>query len=243
MWSQESPASACAARASWCATTPPPTLAWIVKPAFTWECARSWLCRLRGAMGIAGVMEAFSTRGYAFGSEQIDTLRALAEIAEIAYDREGRVPKPAATSVNTAGRLSALFAAPSVATQPSHFSGCRGADSCRQVLRRVFPETELLDSGGCSRRVAPRRDSGVVELARTPRAKSQPVKLRYRPSNPPEETSGNAAPRVVPLKPDAAIVSQPLDSMRTKDVLQNAAAIDPEMTASRSCKLRSQVPP
>src|ERR1039458_4999709 len=31
---------------------------------------------LRGGMGVAGLMEAFSTRAYAFGTEQIDTLRA-----------------------------------------------------------------------------------------------------------------------------------------------------------------------
>ncbi len=188
---------------------------------------------LRGAMGIAGVMEAFSTRGYAFGSEQIDTLRALAEIAEIAYDREGRVPKPAAPSVNAAGRLSALFAAPSVATQPSTSPDVEEQTGAAKFSGEYSPKRSYWIPAVVAVALLlvgivawwSWRDS-ASEIA----ASEAPVSS----FNQPEETSGNAAPRVVPLKPDAAIVSQPLDSMRTKGVLQNAAAIDPEMTASRS---------
>src|SRR5689334_16814336 len=39
---------------------------------------------LRGPMGIAGILEAFSVSPAAFGDEQINTLRGLAEIAESA---------------------------------------------------------------------------------------------------------------------------------------------------------------
>jgi periplasmic protein TonB len=45
---------------------------------------------LRGPAGIAGILEAFATRVRAFGEEQINSLRQLAEIAEAAYGREVR---------------------------------------------------------------------------------------------------------------------------------------------------------
>src|SRR5665811_1128460 len=68
----------------------------------------------RGGMGVAGLMEAFSTRAYAFGTEQIDTLRALAEVAEVAYDREGPTQDPDAASTTPEVRPPALFASPVV---------------------------------------------------------------------------------------------------------------------------------
>lgn len=43
---------------------------------------------LRGPLGMAGILEAFSSRAGAFGNEQIDALRSLGEIAERAYERE-----------------------------------------------------------------------------------------------------------------------------------------------------------
>jgi TonB family protein len=46
---------------------------------------------LRGRAGIFGILEAFSPRQDAFDQEHIASLRALAEIAEMAYDTEGSV--------------------------------------------------------------------------------------------------------------------------------------------------------
>jgi len=52
---------------------------------------------LRGRMGIFGILEAFSARTDAFEEEQINSLRSLAEIAEMAYERERGAAKPAPT--------------------------------------------------------------------------------------------------------------------------------------------------
>lgn len=49
---------------------------------------------LRGRVGIFGILEAFSARMDAFKEEQIDTLRSLAGIAEIAYERERSTAGP-----------------------------------------------------------------------------------------------------------------------------------------------------
>lgn len=43
---------------------------------------------LRGEMGMAGVLEAFSSRPNAFDSDALNSLRALSQIAEAAYARE-----------------------------------------------------------------------------------------------------------------------------------------------------------
>jgi TonB family protein len=65
---------------------------------------------LRGAIGTAGILEAFCNRTNAFGEEQIDTLRELAKIAESAYQRERRaLEDETLTQLRGARRLSNLF--------------------------------------------------------------------------------------------------------------------------------------
>ena len=64
---------------------------------------------LRGPIGIAGILEAFSTHTQAFGDEQIDALRGLAEIAEAAYEREVRTLQEAAFASLRSTRTRSLF--------------------------------------------------------------------------------------------------------------------------------------
>ena len=67
---------------------------------------------LRGPSGVAGILEAFSTRTRAFGEEQINSLRGLAEIAEAAYEREYRAQQEAAfASLRSARNRTSLPAA------------------------------------------------------------------------------------------------------------------------------------
>ena len=72
---------------------------------------------LRGAKGIVGILEAFSTHTNAFAAEQIDSLRALAEIAETAYDREFSFQDQPSVAPTPAARIAGLFAGPSVNLQ------------------------------------------------------------------------------------------------------------------------------
>ena len=65
---------------------------------------------LRGRMGVFGILEAFSAKPAAFDTEKINSLIALAEITELAYERE--VSAPAQTP---AADRSAMFAPPPVA--------------------------------------------------------------------------------------------------------------------------------
>jgi TonB family protein len=65
---------------------------------------------LRGAIGIAGILEAFSSRVAAFGEEQINCLRDLAEIAEAAYEQERRaVEEETLSSLRSSRKVPTLF--------------------------------------------------------------------------------------------------------------------------------------
>ena len=63
---------------------------------------------LRGPAGIAGILEAFSTRTGAFREKHIDWLRTLAEIAEAAYGREVRGLQEAPVAPPKASRIRML---------------------------------------------------------------------------------------------------------------------------------------
>ena len=61
---------------------------------------------VRGPMGVAGILEAFSARPNAFDGDALNSLRELAEIAEMAYVRETRDLRPAVRPAAAAPRLS-----------------------------------------------------------------------------------------------------------------------------------------
>jgi len=185
---------------------------------------------LRGAAGVAGILEAFSIRAHAFGDEQIDSLRALAEIAEAAYDRESRSQRPAPASLTPAANRPALFAPPGVTeeTRVSKFS-----DDYSPERRYWIPGVVVL---------------GLLLVAlvawfswRGPAAEIAASEPPARPVSTPEETPGSPAPRVVPLKPDAAVAGRQSDRLRTKDVLQNAADIQPATGGSHSSSRPTEI--
>ena len=65
---------------------------------------------LRGAHGITGVLEAFSTHAYAFADEHMDALRRLAELAEQARVREKTQPVAAKAKMLAVASLASWIA-------------------------------------------------------------------------------------------------------------------------------------
>ncbi len=202
---------------------------------------------LRGARGVAGLMEAFSTRAYAFGTEQIDTLRALAEVAEAAYDRESPTQYPDAASATPADRRPALFisspvapplvappviASPGITTRDITARGIEPAGASRffdayaPKRRYWIPAAVVIGLLLVSMVAWWSWRGSATEIAASETTLSS--------SNPPEDTSNHATPRVLPLKPSPGVASHQSDQSRTKDVLQNAAEIDPEMVGPRT---------
>ena len=192
---------------------------------------------LRCGMRVSGLMEAFSTRAYAFGAEQIDTLRALAEVAEAAYDREGPTQDPDAASRTLEDRRPALFASPIVVSPAIASTGI----TSRDITSRGIEQTraaKFSDEYSPKRRYWIPAAVGIALLLVSMvawwswRASAKEIAASETPlssSNPPEETSAHAAPRVLPMKPSPGVASHQSERPRTKDVLQNAAEIDPEI--------------
>jgi TonB family protein len=170
---------------------------------------------VRGGLGIAGILEAFSTHAYAFGTEQIESLRALAEIAESAYEREYRASNQTPASVTAASSGSPMVASLDDAerTRVSRFS-----DEYISQRRYWVPGVAVL---------ALILVSLVVWLSwREPTSEIATSQASTRPVSATEEPSGHPAPRVLPLKPDPGVAGHPSDRLRTKDVLQNAAEVE-----------------
>ena len=171
---------------------------------------------LRGAVGVVGILEAFSTRADAFGREQIDSLRALAEVAEKAYGRESRPERqrPAPAPVTPP------------ASQPSPFDPSASAEEPRvsKFSDEYAPDRRFWIPGVVA--IALLMVAMVVWLSwRDPVseiAASQPA----RTVSTPEEHS-LPAPRASPLKPDPGIAGRQSARSKATDVLQNAAQIEP----------------
>jgi len=170
---------------------------------------------IRTAMGVAGILEAFSTRPYAFGAQQIDSLKALAEIAETAYDREGLSQSPTAASVIAAAGRSSLFASRHGTDQirTGNFSGEYSLNPRYWIpivvaIALLLVSTAVWLSWG---------EPEEIAAAETP-ARAM--------GGPPEAPSGHPASRVLRLKPDPEVADRQSSRLLTKNVLQNAAEIE-----------------
>lgn len=169
---------------------------------------------LRGPMGMAGILEAFSTNPSAFGDEQIDYLRVAAEIAEVAYERECRARNAAQVSGKSAIRRQ-LFSPLTISDQSL---GGRIFDEPLAKRRYWILGTSV---------IASLLIFGVLWLSwhdPTPDvAASEPTAQTL---NAAEGRSAATPADTAPAKPEAGIGSRQPRQLRTS-VLQNAAEIDP----------------
>jgi TonB family protein len=162
---------------------------------------------LRGRMGMFGILEAFSARTGAFEQEQINSLRSLAEIAEMAYERERSAEKPAPT-------LSTVRAA--------LFPVAAHADRDQNPLRAASKRYWVF---GCALLV-------VVAIAWIARISWWQTDAEIAASTATAQTTSTATvpsklPLVATVKPDAAVAGHSTARART-GVIENAAEIDRE---------------
>lgn len=168
---------------------------------------------LRGAKGIAGILEAFSTCPNAFSTEQIDSLRALAEIAEMAYEREFRLSSPVNIAAKPAARIAGLLVPSSVKKTQAAFS-----DEYRPRRRYWIAGIVAIALILVSLVVwfTWREPVAEIAMSETP---AQPLKATV-------ESSGQPAAQAIALKPEAGVVSRPPQRTRSSGMLQNAANIE-----------------
>jgi TonB family protein len=162
---------------------------------------------LRGRMGIFGILEAFSARTNAFEQEQINSLRSLAEVAEMAYERERSGGKPAPTLSTV---RAALF--------PVAAHADRGQNPARSARKRYWVFACAL--------------LAVLAIAWIARISWWQTDAEIAASTATAQTTSTAtAPSKLPLvatvKPDASVATHAVTRART-GVIENAAEIDRE---------------
>jgi TonB family protein len=168
---------------------------------------------VHGAAGMIGILEAFSTHRNAFGPEQIDSLRALAEIAEAAYARGAGSPSRTHTPISA---RPALFAPPVVVDRILDVERSGDRHSRRRYWIFGAAAVVLL------------LVSMVVWLSwREPASEVAASETPAHPVSAPEGASRSLSLQVVPLKPQPGIAARPSDRLRMKDMLRNAADIQP----------------
>jgi|SRR5271165_6145041 len=165
---------------------------------------------LRGPSGVAGILEAFSTRTQAFGEDQINSLRGLAEIVEAAYEREYRAQQDAAFASLRSAR----------SRPPVPKASVPGVTAENQVLDEPSPARRYWAMGIAA--VALLLFAGVWLSGRestTQTAAAQPSTQIHGAVTEPQATIADPAPP----KPKPGIErSQP----STAGVLRNAAQIE-----------------
>jgi TonB family protein len=173
---------------------------------------------LRGPAGIAGILEAFSARVQAFGDEQINALRALAEIAEAAYERECRALQEAGFASARGRTLSSGVTAAGRANETSR----QPSPARRYWILAIAAATLLLVAGVWL--------SGS-EPAET--AASEPPPQMHRPA--PENTVSAPEP-VTPPKPKAGIERLRDRQLSAAEVLKNAADLEGTVEATEDAR-------
>ena len=174
---------------------------------------------LRGRLGMLGILEAFSAWPGAFGEEQINSLRSLAEIAETACERERRAQTVAAVAKPAARNPSAVLAAPSTAE-----SGRVSEGTEERPSRKLYWIVGIAA-------IALVLISSVVWISWRQTAKeiaaSEPSS---RPASTAEKSMSTAPSSAAPVRSGAPVVVRPSGSTRTdpirgKDLLRNAAEV------------------
>lgn len=160
---------------------------------------------LRGRMGLFGILEAFSARTEAFGEEPIDALRSLAEIAEIAYERERSAENAAAA---TAPVRAALFPLP--------------VNADRDVSRARFSPKHYWIFGGIFVALLTMASIASISWKQTGAEIAASTSAAQKISAP---TDSSARQVVATPKPAAALVAYPTERRRNR-VAGNPAAVD-----------------
>jgi|SRR5579872_2201205 TonB family protein len=172
---------------------------------------------LRSSTGMIGILEAFSARPDAFDGEQISSLRALAEIAEAACERDRDAP-PIALAAPPTIIPPVWIAPPKSASKFSKFEfekfRRRLADK-RYWIPAVTAVVLLMV--GLVVRLSWKQTGDEIAAS----AASQPHAVA-------ENTAPPSSPQIVPLKPNAAIVVHQSTPSTAKKVLQNAADLQPD---------------
>jgi TonB family protein len=170
---------------------------------------------LGDANGVTGILEAFSGRPAAFGAEQLDNLRALAEIAEEAYESEIEHPIQSADSA-------AAISATEPVTKAFSLPGTAAIAGLGPLAKRYW----IVGVGGLALllillvvRLGWRQAGSEISLSESsrPAANSSP------------STTATSTPQALTAKPAGGILpAREVHTGSIKSPLRNAAEIEPD---------------
>jgi protein TonB len=181
---------------------------------------------VRGREGMAGILEALSSRPHAFTGEHLSLLQRLAEIGEVANDRElgveiqtqgsgltemsGKFVRQVhvAASIPEEALTADLFGERSANSQ--HRYWIAGGIALALILMSAVIWISLSDT-----------DGEVVAGQQTTQSQTAP-----------QEDPSHPAPTVIPRKPTAGRIQVRADGLSLKAALQNAATVEPEPLAA-----------
>jgi TonB family protein len=165
---------------------------------------------LRGRLGMAGILEAFSAHPGTFDKEQIDSLRSLGEIAEQAYDREQQVLQ--SPSIPIQGALAAAAVA--------------NFKRLTTVMARVVKKDyRIIAASGLAVLLILTviwmswRDTQAEIAANESRPHVEDPAVGVKPN------SSHVTPQVVPLSPVSTGARTRSDERRTVALMKNAADV------------------
>ncbi len=181
---------------------------------------------VRGREGMAGILEALSSRPHAFTGEHLSVLQRLAEIAEVANDRElgaelqtkgsavTKIPVEFARPVQIAASIpeetltADLFGERFSKSQ--HRYWIVGGIALALILMSAVIWISLSDT-----------DGEVVASQQATQSQTAP-----------QQDLSHPAPTVIPWKPTAGRIQVRADGFAVKGALQNAATVEPEPLAA-----------
>ncbi len=180
---------------------------------------------LRGSTGVFGILEAFSSRAAAFEKDKINSLLALADIAELAYGREV-APAVQGQTAKIAGKFPVASvdykAAIASVLETSKRHWYVGAALIALLLIGIIVRLSW-------------RQTGAEIAASTPASVSQPSAT----------TSAAGPSTAATAKPDSAVSVKRVERAQGKSPLKNAADIQPDaenVQPARSIKLAPAKP-
>jgi TonB family protein len=192
---------------------------------------------LREGTGVFGILEAFSSRQAAFRSEQVESLRSLADIAEMAYATASAVPTQTAAPAPATIRYTMPVALPAAGDRKRQVVLPFDRKATLAVLKRYWVFGALA--------LAILLIFAVVRLSwRQTGSEIASRESRAQPSQPATVSVSNAPAGVAPAKPNGGIEARQVRTSESKGPLKNAADIQPATESSKSApSLPTLVPP
>jgi TonB family protein len=180
---------------------------------------------VRGRDGMAGILEALSSRPHAFIEGHLSVLQRLAEIAEVANNRE--------LGVETPVQGSGLTKIPGEFLRPVQIAASIPEEA---LTADVFGERSSTNHhrywivGGIALAVILMSAVIWISLSDTD-GDAVATQQATQSQTTPKENSSHLAPAAIPLKPPAGRVHVRADAIAVKGPLHNAATLEPEPLA------------